>query len=249
MKLIHGSFYSETAAEDFRKFCLGSRQGRKDRENAKQASSHALRFCLYMGQGLAPSETRDDLKYLRRVDRIRKFPAHLSEQGYVPSTIKNVLHHLTAFLRHLSSNAELRGSLDDDDIRCMEYELKRLKSDVQRRLLVHRQKVLQAKTDDQLRADDVAAFMGRAREMIPQLFDWLEANGSTETKHGQLMGYIAAYLAFLSGHRAVVLTNITKASLSSCLRWDGGSKIRILVTTNIFYSLQCILIHPQSVVV
>ncbi|XP_035012320.2 LOW QUALITY PROTEIN: histone-lysine N-methyltransferase KMT5C [Hippoglossus stenolepis] len=42
----------EKILEDYKKFRLGPRVGKKDLDNAHQASSHAHRFCLFMAAGL-----------------------------------------------------------------------------------------------------------------------------------------------------------------------------------------------------
>lgn len=61
----------ERLIDDFRKFRLGSRTARKDKENARQAASHALRFCLYMATGLTPKTVYMDLKFLLQMDKLR----------------------------------------------------------------------------------------------------------------------------------------------------------------------------------
>lgn len=58
--------------DDFQKFRLGQRSGRKDIENAKQAAGHCLRFCQYMMGGLDESLTKLDLRFLARMDKLRK---------------------------------------------------------------------------------------------------------------------------------------------------------------------------------
>ncbi|KAI9541397.1 hypothetical protein NQZ68_031053 [Dissostichus eleginoides] len=55
VKLKKGSSFYEKVLEDLEKFHLGPRTGCKDRENATQASSHGLRFCLYMQPMSAPA--------------------------------------------------------------------------------------------------------------------------------------------------------------------------------------------------
>lgn len=48
--------------------------------------------------------------------------------------------------------------------------------------------------------------------------------------HKKLMGYIMGYLSILTGHRAVVLTNVTKENVKSAEVWHGGKRFQILVS-------------------
>lgn len=57
--------------EDYRKFRLGGKLAAKDRENARQSASHALRFCLYMASTLPDKAVASDLKFLLQTDKLR----------------------------------------------------------------------------------------------------------------------------------------------------------------------------------
>lgn len=64
-------FTAEKILQDFRKFRLGPRTGRKDMDNAGQSSSHAHRFCIYMATGLPSSSISHDLRFLNQMDKLR----------------------------------------------------------------------------------------------------------------------------------------------------------------------------------
>ncbi|KAM3619083.1 uncharacterized protein V6R79_002618 [Siganus canaliculatus] len=56
---------------DYQSHRLGPRTARKDLENARQAASHALRFCLYMGAGISLKVTSRDLRFLLQTHKLR----------------------------------------------------------------------------------------------------------------------------------------------------------------------------------
>ena len=62
---------TERIINDFRMFRLGTRTDRKTKENARQAASHALRFCLYMAAGLPKKMVLSDMRFFLRMDRLR----------------------------------------------------------------------------------------------------------------------------------------------------------------------------------
>lgn len=163
-------FNAEDAAEDFRWYIQGSRTGKKAKENAQQASSHVARFCQFMSSGLPHSDISSDLTFLKKVGRIRRFQSHLHKEGYVPSTMKCMLNHISGFITHLEKSPPLRGTLDQDDLQRINYELKKVQRDVRTHLPGHLQKVQRQKTENQLTAGEEVKFMADAREKIPTLF-------------------------------------------------------------------------------
>lgn len=58
---------------DFEAFRLGPQTGKKDKENARQAWSHAHRFCAYMlaGCGGTAEAGVHDLRFLCQMDKLR----------------------------------------------------------------------------------------------------------------------------------------------------------------------------------
>ncbi|XP_045921449.1 uncharacterized protein LOC123980901 isoform X1 [Micropterus dolomieu] len=71
--------------------------------------------------------------------------------------------------------------------------------------------------------------MTAAREKIPKLFERLESSGNQENEHSKLMGYIMGYLRILTGHRSVVLTNMTKENVVNFDCWNHGEIFQVLV--------------------
>ena len=53
-----------------------------------------------------------------------------------------------------------------------------------------------------------------------------------------LNGYLLAYLAILTGHRSVVLCNITTTHIDNVEEWDEVRKYRLLVSAfpTVYYS-------------
>ncbi|XP_038550420.1 uncharacterized protein LOC119891063, partial [Micropterus salmoides] len=224
-----GACFFEKAVEDFFKFRLGPRTGRKDRENARQCSSHAFRFCLYMAGGLPSKIVSSDLRFLNQMDKLRGWPTYLVQKGYAPSSMKNMLTNVIMFFKHIENSFLTQSKLKQNEINKILYELKRIQAEIQRTLVVHRQKVLRRKTDDQLHATQESAFMTAARENIPKLFERLESSGNQENEHSKLMGYIMGYLCILTGHRSVVLTNMTKENVVNFVCWNHGKRFQVLV--------------------
>ncbi|XP_078019778.1 uncharacterized protein LOC144459464 [Epinephelus lanceolatus] len=224
-----GDHLFEKILQDFRKFRLGSRKGKKDVENARQSSSHGLRFCLYMAAGLPSKAVSQDLRFLIQVDKLRVWPAHLFQKGYAPTTVKNMLTNVVMFLRHTENSFEKASKLKKKDFATLQYEIKRIMADVQKKMVVHRQKVLRHKTDNQLGAVEEKKFMITARKKIPKLFESLAGNGSQQNEHSKLIGYIMGYLSMLTGHRSIVLTNMTKEHVMNFETWDHGKKFHVLV--------------------
>ncbi|KAI3367082.1 hypothetical protein L3Q82_008117 [Scortum barcoo] len=158
----------EKVIQDFRKFRLGSRNGRRDLDNAQQASSQCLRYCKYMADGV-PGEPAD--------------------------------------LRFLQSS-KLTGA----DINRVVYELKRLKA-------------------GGLQGRGGPPPKGEFRRLFHDLSTCTctSGTGTTKNEHATLMGYIMGYLCIISGHRAVVLTNMLVDHVSAADSWRGGRRFQILV--------------------
>lgn len=76
-------------------------------------------------------------------------PTYLDKKGYAPTTIKNMLNSVTLFVKHIKNSFLSVSKIRSKDINKLVYEIKRLTSDVQRKVLVHRQKVLRKKTGKQ----------------------------------------------------------------------------------------------------
>ncbi|XP_042361649.1 uncharacterized protein LOC121957188 isoform X3 [Plectropomus leopardus] len=222
-------FTPEKVTEDFMKFRLGSRTTRKDRDNAAQASSHVSRFCYYMAAGLPSSAVFHDLRFLLQMDKLRAWPTYLTHKGYAPTSIKNMLNNVTMFLKHIENSYQKASKIKQKDFTQLHYEIKRIASEVQRKVVVHGQKVLSRKTDDQLLAHDQMQFMKAARKKIPKLLEDLSRQTHEKEQHSKLMGYIMGYLAMLTGHRSVVLTNMTKEAVVKFESWNHGERFHILV--------------------
>ncbi|XP_036935342.1 uncharacterized protein LOC119008780 isoform X3 [Acanthopagrus latus] len=70
---MKGTLY-EKAIDDLREFKLSGRNDRKAIDNAKQVATHCFRFCYYMVGSLPESATKQDLRFLARMDKLRKQP-------------------------------------------------------------------------------------------------------------------------------------------------------------------------------
>ncbi|KAF1385157.1 hypothetical protein PFLUV_G00127760 [Perca fluviatilis] len=103
-KATKGENLFERILKDFQKFRLGSRSGKKDTENARQSASHGLRFCLYKASGLPPNAITEDLRFLTQIYKLQAFTAYLSNKGYAPTTIKNMLNNVILFLPHVENS-------------------------------------------------------------------------------------------------------------------------------------------------
>ncbi|XP_039669039.1 mucin-2-like [Perca fluviatilis] len=110
-KATKGENLFERILKDFQKFRLGSRSGKKDTENARQSASHGLRFCLYKASGLPPNAITEDLRFLTQIYKLQAFTAYLSNKGYAPTTIKNMLNNVILFLPHVENSFQKTISL------------------------------------------------------------------------------------------------------------------------------------------
>ncbi|XP_060936784.1 uncharacterized protein LOC133013759 [Limanda limanda] len=155
--------------DDYRKFRLGSRTGIKDKDNARQAASHALRFCLHMATGLPPKMVSMDMKFLLQIDKLRMWPLYLTEKGYLPTTVRNMMTNVTLFIRHMKCSFQAVSKVRSSDFDKLLYELKMLQMNVHKHVVVHRQKVMKKKTVQLLEATKEVTFMKVAKKKIPEL--------------------------------------------------------------------------------
>lgn len=66
--------------------------------------------------------------------------------------------------------------------------------------------------------------------ILISILECLAAGEGQSNTHSLLTGYIMAYLAILSGHRSVVLTNMTRENGQKHQAWSDGNKVQILVS-------------------
>lgn len=59
----------------------------------------------------------------------------------------------------------------------------------------------------------------------------MPGDGSYAKQHCQLMGYLMGYISILTGHRSVVLVNMSSEQVQHAESWSNGTKFRILVST------------------
>nr|XP_046245078.1 uncharacterized protein LOC124059268 [Scatophagus argus] len=212
---------------DFEKFILGPRTGRKDIENARQARSHAQRFCNYLLGGCLRDAGSTDLLFLRQIDKIRMWPTYLKHKGYAITTIGNMLFNVTRFLTHVENKFQSVSKLRTKDLVNMIYEIKRVQKEVRRDVVVHRQKVKRCKTKNQLGPSVENHFLMAAKNTIPTLLDSVKKDQHLEAEHIKLMGYLMGYLCMLTGHRSVVMTNMTKENVLHAERSRQGFHITV----------------------
>uniref|UniRef100_A0AAV2JRN4 Uncharacterized protein n=1 Tax=Knipowitschia caucasica TaxID=637954 RepID=A0AAV2JRN4_KNICA len=240
-KLQNADFLYESLVEDYRLFRLGARTRTKDIDNAKQSASHSLRFCRYMAQGVAADCLTRSVRFLNRLDHLRGYPTYLVNKGYKSTTIKNMITNVIMFLRHVSKRFPRQTRLRPAEASNIEYELQRIQRDIQREVLVHRQKVLKKKSADQLDAMDSVRFLARAKTAIDEIL----CRKDPDELHGLGMGYILGYLAIVTGHRAVVFHHTTKESVQEADSWKSGTRFQVLVddhkTTKTFGQASLIL--------
>ncbi|KAM3585381.1 uncharacterized protein V6R79_016410 [Siganus canaliculatus] len=194
---------------DYQSHRLGPRTARKDLENARQAASHALRFCLYMGAGISPKVTSRDLRFLLQTHKLRTWPLYLAQKGYAPTTVKNMMNNVILFIKHVECNFRSASKLKVADFQKLQYEMMTLQSELHKHVVVHRQKVLKKKTQA------------------------LPGDGDGGQEHCHLMGYLMGYLTILTGHRSIVLVNMTCEHVFQADSWSGGRKCRILAKTHL----------------
>ncbi|XP_077385464.1 uncharacterized protein LOC144023655 [Festucalex cinctus] len=214
--------------EDFRIFKLARRTGKKDVENARQRSSHVLRFCHFMAAGLTAAQV-GNLKFMMNVEKLRSYPKYLCEKGFAPTTIKNMLLNCRGFLQHVQAKFQQRSKLRRTDFDNCYYELKSMLAEVQRGLAAYRQRVLARKSSDRLSAQDVLHFMDTACKRIPELLEKLAQEGPDKQAHVLVQGYLMGYLALLTGHRLVVLQNLCTQDVMKCHGWHRGQRYMLLI--------------------
>ena len=68
------------------------------------------------------------------------------QKGYLPSTMKNMITNVIMFFKHIEISFLGPSKLKQNEIQKIVYELKRIQAEVQKTLVVHRQKVLRKKS-------------------------------------------------------------------------------------------------------
>ncbi|KAM3619670.1 uncharacterized protein V6R79_011633 [Siganus canaliculatus] len=210
-------------------------QGRpgKTLTGARQAASHALRFCLYMGAGISPKVTSRDLRFLLQTNKLRTWPLYLAQKGYAPTTVKNMMNNVILFIKHVECNFRSASKLKVADFQKLQYVMKTLQSELHKHVVVHRQKVLKKKTQSLVGARQEVEFLRVAKKRIPELFQALPGDGDGGQEHCHLMGYLMGYLTILTGHRSIVLVNMSCENVFQADSWSGGRKYRILAKTHL----------------
>ncbi|KAM7386012.1 hypothetical protein PAMA_008908 [Pampus argenteus] len=200
----------QKAIGDLQEFKLSGRSGRKAIDNAKQVATHCFRFCYYMVGSLPESATKHDLRFLARMDKLRRYPNYLKNKGYMPTTIRNMAINIVSLYKHVKNVFLEESRLKVEDIDRVLYELTRLQAEIRRDVVVRQQRVKRQKTNNQLDSEQELSFLYAAKRRIPMLMDAIDKGGYQKDQHSTLMGYLMAYLCVISGHRSVVLTNMTK---------------------------------------
>ncbi|XP_071319573.1 uncharacterized protein [Trachinotus anak] len=225
---MKGTLY-EKAIDDLREYKLGGRKGQKAIDNAKQVATHCFRFCLYMVGSLPESATRQDLRFLARMDKLRKYPSYLKNKGYMPTTIRNMMINIVSLYNHVKNVFLEESRLKVEDIDRVLYELTRLQAEVRRDVVVRQQRVKRLKTNNQLDSEQELSFLYAAKRRIPMLMDAIDKEGFKKNEHSTLMGYLMGYLCIISGHRSVVLTSMLKEHVANADQWNNGTRFQVLV--------------------
>ncbi|KAM7401468.1 hypothetical protein PAMA_005597 [Pampus argenteus] len=225
---MKGTLY-EKAIGDLQEFKLSGRSGRKAIDNAKQVATHCFRFCYYMVGSLPESATKHDLRFLARMDKLRRYPNYLKNKGYMPTTIRNMAINIVSLYKHVKNVFLEESRLKVEDIDRVLYELTRLQAEIRRDVVVRQQRVKRQKTNNQLDSEQELSFLYAARRRIPMLMDAIDKGGHQKDEHSTLMGYLMGYLCVISGHRSVVLTNMTKEHVANADQWNNGTRFQVLV--------------------
>lgn len=86
---------------------------------------------------------------------LHRWPLYLANKGYAPTSVKNMLNNVWQFLKHVNTSFLRESKLRDKDFTKLFYELKRIQSEVTRKVVVHRQGVLRRKTGKYLHSPRV----------------------------------------------------------------------------------------------
>ncbi|XP_041835271.1 uncharacterized protein LOC121635921 [Melanotaenia boesemani] len=220
----------EKAIEDFRQYRVGARRKRKDKENANTAARHCHVFCTYMlGEKACDRDALKDLRFLTNIDRLRKYPVYLSNKGYAPTSIRNMMINATLLYRHVEHSFLKKSRLKSSDISRIMYELKKIRADVNRDVLLRRQKVRKEKTDSQVPASQEDRFLSVAKRRIPELLENIVSETVSNGSHTLLMGYAMGYLSVLTGHRSSIFTSMRVQHVFNADSWEEGQKWQILI--------------------
>ncbi|KAG9259461.1 hypothetical protein AMEX_G27981 [Astyanax mexicanus] len=196
---------------DFYEFSLPSNPSNKDMENAQQRRSHALRFLQHMAAGFSDQQLKN-LKFLEDFLRLRQWPADLAHKGYAPTSIKVMLLNASAFVNHFKAfHLEISG-LSSNKLERILLQLRRLSRDNTRAVLSHRQRAKRKKSESLQTSTELQSFIRKAERNLPRVMDDIRTK-PTSKLYRIAQGYVAGYLAVLTGHRPIVFCNITKADL------------------------------------
>ncbi|KAL6479614.1 hypothetical protein MHYP_G00106470 [Metynnis hypsauchen] len=168
------------ALQGYQEFHTISEPTRKDRENVRLRKSHATRFVLHMHQK-CPSNRFVNLKFIYDFHQIRQWPVVLLSQKYTTTSVKNMMLNASRFIAHVKAFHSETSGLTNAQFDRILLQFKKLQKDNSRRITAHQQTVKWNKSKLLRPSSDYGTFM-----------------------------HIAGYLAILTGHRPVVLTNLQK---------------------------------------
>lgn len=140
------------------------------------------------------------------------WPIDLAQAGYAPTTIKCMLLNASAFMEHCRVFHLESAGLSERNIEMIKFQLRRLMRDNSRTLLGHQQAAKRRKSGLLRSSMDLNRFKRKAEAKVPVLLDAIQSR-ATATLYRQLQGYLAGYLAIITGHRPSVFCNMTKADL------------------------------------
>ncbi|XP_024134832.1 uncharacterized protein LOC112150608 [Oryzias melastigma] len=142
-----------------------------------------------------------------------------------------MLMSVSGFFNHVQHSFMLQSRLSNSDIGRAQYELKKLRSYINRDVVPRQQKFKRVKTSILPRASEEVHFLDTAKQRIPQLFESLLSydNAALVTEHNLLMGYIMGYLSIISGHRSTVIREMEASDVMDADSWNNGRVWQILV--------------------
>ncbi|XP_031167370.1 uncharacterized protein LOC116058682 isoform X7 [Sander lucioperca] len=194
----------ENYLRDYQRYHEGSCPTAKQLENALSKVSRVRSFIFYLAKG--QTELFSWL-FLRNIDGIQKYTAHLQSVGKTITTANFYLRNIQQFLKYFRETPPAQSRLTAMDVVSVLRTVKKCLTDITRNVVLHQLAVKSHKMARIISCEDLKRCQEGAKLRIPKLLDALEENHTPSLRY-RFYGYFAAFTASIYGHRPGLLSNL-----------------------------------------
>ncbi|XP_041093686.1 uncharacterized protein LOC121306029 [Polyodon spathula] len=209
----------------YREYLLGPKPHAKKLENTNQALQHIRRFLWCMADAPEGEVVSEDLGFLSNTERCHEWYRTLSCSSMSPSTIHSYVNDVVGFIRYL-----LEARLSDLKVKkrtlsSIAFFLKSFRRQGHRELMLHRQKVQDARQEQLIPKEHLKRFNERCGELIPQMLELCEKGELCNV--GTLIGLLCGRMMLHNGHRRGVLMNMKAGEVEGAKQFEDNFHIRV----------------------